>query len=1081
MGFNGLKSWLILYAGILLLAACQPDLPPTVQSFYQELPKELDFNIHVKPILSDKCYACHGPDKGKIKAGLQLHTAATAYANLAEHPDKKAIVPHRLNQSEMYHRIVSEETETLMPPPEFNVPLTDYEKAVLVKWIENGAEYRPHWAFIKPEKPTVPAVKNKAFIQNPIDNFILEKLAALDWQPSPQAEKELLLRRLSFDLTGLPPTMEEINTFLQDNSENAYEKQVDRLLNSVHYGEKIATDWMDVARYADTYGYQVDRYRDMSPWRDWVIESFNDNRPYDEFLTWQLAGDLLPNATKEQILATGFNRLHPMNMEDGIIGEEYRVEHVSDRVAVMGDGILGLTLSCAKCHDHKYDPISQKEYFQFYSFFNTISETGQVSWDKGTPPPTLQLPTKQQEKALVDLTQLVKEKEEKLTTIAQEEQTAIAQWIKNGRYQKLKNTIPQKGLVAKYPLENKLINTLNPRQRPKMDRFASPKEVPNFTGGHQGKGLLLDGDAWLECKDVGIFRRSDAFSIGLWIKIPAATKEGVIFHKNKGTTLHSYRGYHLYLKDNKLEWAMARTYPENAIILNSIKEIPKGKWIHLMVTYDGSSRAVGTSIFVDGEKVKTQILKDNLTRDIVFDYLEDIIYPEPLEPSLKIGGRWRGIGVKNTVVDDILVYNRTLTPLEVLQIGQAEKVKLIATTEPSKLNDAQKEPLQSYYLSNISKKYQSTQKQLKQVRTILVDSMEMIQEVMVMQEMEEPRKSYLLERGVYDNYGEEVFPNTPTSVGEMPDNLPKNRLGLAQWIVDKNNPLTARVAVNRYWQNYFGRGLVKTAQDFGNQGALPSHPALLDWLSVKFMESGWDVKALQKLIVLSATYRQSSLTSPELLEKDKENVWLARGPSVRLTSEMIRDNALFASGLINKKVGGESVYPYQPEGLWAMNFDPYPQDTGDKLYRRSLYTMWRRTIPNPTLSTFDQPDRNLCTVKRQKTNTPLQALVLLNDPTFVETAKVIGENMARVEDLEKSITLTYIQLTGKKPSQQELDVLLATQQKEYEVFKANPQKSKGWLSAGEYKIDPSLDKDLIAANAIVASVIMNGDAAITKR
>ncbi|MEM6320186.1 MAG: DUF1553 domain-containing protein [Bacteroidota bacterium] len=1066
---------------LLLMMACQPNLPESVQLAYQELPEELDFNIHVKPVLSDKCFACHGPDKGKIKAGLQLHTAELAYAELPESPGQKAIVPHSLKNSEAFHRIVSTDPETIMPPPEFNIQLSDYEKAVLIKWMEDGAEYEPHWAFIKPEKPAVPEVDNTARVYNPIDHFVLKKLAQQQLNPSPPAEKELLLRRLTLDLTGLPPTIEEINTFLADDSENAYEKQVDRLLASVHYGEKMATDWMDVARFSDTYGYQVDRYRDMSPWRDWVIESFNNNQPYDEFLTWQLAGDLLPNPTKEQILATGFNRLHPLNMEDGVIGEEYRVESVSDRVAVLGDGILGLTLSCAKCHDHKYDPISQKEYYEMYGFFNTINETGQISWDKAVPPPVLELPTERQEKILKELTASIKSKEENLEKITESERAAIAQWIDQGKYKPLVAKTPEKGLVAHYPLENKLTNVLNRRQKPRMDRFASPKEVPVFAEGHSGNGLLLDGDAWMECKEVGIFKRSDAFSIGLWVKMPAATEEGVIFHKNKGTTLHSYRGYHLYLKDKKLEWVMARTMPENAIVLTTLDELPKEKWVHLMVTYDGSSCAAGTSIFVNGVQAKTTTVKDNLTRDIVFNYLEDIIYPEPLEPSLKIGGRWRGVGIKGAVVDDILVYERALIDSEVSQIAQNPTTKLLAETLPTDLSTEQQSTLAQYYLTHYSTPYQKEKEQLAKVRQALVDSMETVQEVMVMQEMETPRKTFILGRGVYDNYEEEVTPNTVQSVLPMPDDLPKNRLGLAQWIVHQDNPLTARVAVNRYWQHYFGRGLVKTAQDFGNQGELPTHPELLDWLAVTFVESGWNVKALQKLMVMSATYRQSSFTSKGLLAVDKANKWLARGPNLRLTSEMLRDNALAASGLLNRQVGGESVYPYQPEGLWAMNFDPYPQDTGEKLYRRSLYTMWRRTIPNPTLATFDQPDRNLCTVNRQKTNTPLQALVLLNDPTFVEAAKVIGENMTRIENDTASITQTYVRLTGKKPSGTELNLLLKMREEEYHILKVNPEKSKGWLAAGAYQIDPNLDKNRVVANAIVASLILNGDVAIMKR
>ena len=1070
-------------AGLLLvcqLAACHSNIPSELSQSYKDLPKELDFNIHVKPILSDKCFACHGPDKAKQKAGLRLDVAEAAMGELPESPGKKAIVPGNLEKSELFHRILSKDPEIAMPPPEFKVSLTAYEKAVLVKWIDEGAEYKAHWGFIPPKLPKVPKIREPHLVQNEIDHFILKKLEEVGLQASPEADKELLLRRLTFDLTGLPPSPEEIEAFLIDKSPDAYEKQVDRLMASIHYAERMATDWMDVARYSDTYGYQVDRYRDMSPWRDWVIQSFHNNRPYDEFLTWQLAGDLLPHATSEQRLATGFNRLHPQNMEGGIIDEEYRVENVADRVAVLGDGIMGLTLSCAKCHDHKYDPISQKEYYELYSFFNNINETGQIAWDKSTPVPTMEIPTKRQKKVIDSLENRVVHQEQKLRKISAVEKEAIEEWIASGRYQqKIQNT-PIRGALAHYPLDKNLSNSLNFRQRPNMQRRFSKKELPQYVEGYLGKALSLDGDAWLDCDEVGIFKRSDAFSIGLWVNLPDSLEEGVIFHKNKGSALHSFRGYHLYLKDDKLEWVMARTWPENAIIEHSIREVPREEWVHLMVSYDGSSTAKGTKLYLNGQEVKTTVIKDNLTRDIVFNYLEDIIYPEPIEPNLKVGARWRGVGIKGAQVDDIWVFDRALSPIEIAQLGSKERVSGTKFSL-SELGQAQRPQLQEYYLANISPAYRSALATLRNYRTALVDSMENVQELMVMEEMQERRKTYVLNRGVYDDYGEEVSPNTPKSVMAFPDDLPKNRLGLAQWLTHPQNPLTARVAVNRYWQLFFGRGLVHTVQDFGNQGELPSHPELLDWLAVSFIESKWNVKALHKRMVMSATYRQASFTPGPLRELDGDNIWLARGPRFRLTSEMIRDNALAASGLLNRKVGGESVYPYQPEGLWAMNFDPYPQDTGEKLYRRSMYTMWRRTNPNPTLGTFDQPERNVCTVKRQKTNTPLQALVLMNDPTFIEASKVIGEYMALVEDPQTSIRLAYTQLTGKSPKDEEVKLLLALREEEYNVFQSHPKKAQSWLTTGAYEIDAKLDANLVAANAVVASVIMNGDVTLTKR
>lgn len=1065
---------------ITILSSCGVDLPKEVAIEYDNLPQELDFNVDVKPILSDKCYACHGPDKGKIVAGLQLHEANTAYAELPESPGKFAIVPSNLKNSEFYHRIMSEDPEVIMPPTTFNVPLSAKEKAVLIKWIEDGAKYQPHWAFKPLEPEKVPNIKNDKWANNDIDNFIVSRLEKEGLTPNKEADKEALLRRVSLDLTGLPPTIEEIHAFKKDNSKGAYEKQVERLLASPHYGEKMATDWMDVARFADTHGYQTDRARDMSPWRDWVIKSFNSNLSYDKFITYQLAGDLLSNPTKEQILATTFNRLHPQNAEGGIVDEEFRVEYVADRTAVVGQGMMGLTLACARCHDHKYDPISQKNYYELFSFFNNVNETGQISWDEGDiPVPTLMLPTEEEKKVIEFLNKNIAKSTKSQEAVAKSEKSDIEKWITASRYKAIGNTL-HKGKVAHFKLDNNLKSSIGNKVG-KMGRQFSKKEVPNFTKGKSGKGLLMDGDAWLDLKPVGVYKRSDSFSIGLWVNVPKELKEGIFFHKNKAVMLHSMKGYSLYLKDNKLEVVMAHTYPDNAIIERSIAEIPKDKWIHLAMTYNGSSKASGVKIFLDGKELATTVENDNLYKEIIFHDYEDVIYREPIEPGLKVGARWRGIGIKGASVDDIVVYNRALTELEVMQLGNATEAKSFLATAPSQLSSKQKEILSNYYLNHLSQTYKTARKNLAEQYTKLAVEMDDIQEVMVMKEMKEPRQAYILERGQYDVHGDSVFPNTPEFLLPFDKNLPKNRLGLAKWLTDPKHPLTARVAVNRYWQNYFGRGIVKTTEDFGNQGEIPSHPRLINWLAMEFINSGWDIKALQKMIVMSATYRQSSLCSEELRTKDTENILLARGPKLRLSSEMMRDNILTASGLINKKIGGKSVKPYQPAGLWEMNKQTYVPSTGDDLYRRTLYTFWKRTIPHPTLSTFDQPERSECSVRRQKTNTPLQALVLLNDPIFIEASRKIGEEITKADSAEKGIKTAFLSLTGRAIMEKELSVLLRLQKREYEKFLAKEGRAKGWLNAGEYQIDTSLDANLVAANAIVASAIINSDATITKR
>ena len=1069
-----LRYLFILGPVILLFYSCGPSLPSKIKEAYVDLPGELDFNADIKPILSDKCFACHGPDKGKIKAGLQLHESKVAFSELTESPGKFAIVPGNLNKSEAYHRIISEDENIIMPPPESNLVLTDREKAVLIKWIENGAKYEPHWAFVKPKEPHLPKVNQKQWPENEIDHFVLAKLEQNDLMPSSEADKELLLRRVSLDLTGLPPTEADILNFLQDDSPNAYEKQVNRLLASPHFGEKMATDWMDVARFADTHGYTVDRYRDMSPWRDWVIQSFNENIPYDQFITWQLAGDLMPNPSKDQLLATGFNRLHQQNMEGGIIDEEFRVEYVADRTAVLGTSLMAMTIACARCHDHKYDPISQKEHYELYSFFNNVNESGQISWGNDIPVPTMLMPTEEQDKIIAFLERQVVQQKEKLNAVKDAEQADLDKWMKTHQYRSIDKAGLRLGLVAKYALNNNL-QELSGSQSGQMKRMASAKELPSFVPGKTGAGLRLDGDAWLDLHPVGLFKRSDRFSIGLWIKIPESLNEGVIFHKCEGAKLHNFKGYHLYLRDNKLELMLAHTAPDNSIIILSKNEIPKEEWVHVMMTYDGSSKANGLSLYQNGIAIETSIENDNLYKDIHYEREPD------KEPGLQIGARWRGMGIKGAIVDDIVTYEKVLSPIEVLWIVDQIKARALIAKPYDRLKQQERKLLEAHYFLSISKSFKLITDQLTVAQRQLADSAQSLKEVMIMKEMSKPRQAYILERGQYDTYGEAVYPNTPVSILPFPNDYPKNRLGLAKWLFHPDHPLTARVTVNRYWQNYFGRGIVRTSEDFGNQGELPSHPKLLDWLAISFMKSGWDIKALQKQIVMSATYRQQSTPDEKLKEVDPYNVLLARGPAFRLTSEMMRDNALIASGLLNDRIGGESVKPYQPLGLWAMNGSKYQQDKGEKIYRRSLYTFWKRTVPHPTQATFDQPDRSECSVRRQKTNTPLQALTLLNDPIFVEASRKIGEFITRADNSQDAIESAYVKLTGRKPTDEELEILVALQQTEYQKMTKKQDKQRGWLNTGQYQADPQLDPDWLAANAVVASAIMNSDASITRR
>lgn len=1073
------RRFLTLLLSACCLYSCSPDLPKDVAQAYKELPDKLDYNLQVKPILSDKCFACHGPDKAKQKAGLRLDAAEFAYGPLPESPGKVAIDPGSLKGSELFHRILSSDPEYLMPTPSSHLSLTAKEKAILIKWIDEGAKYKPHWAFVRPELQTPPDIKNKNWtIHNPIDNFVLAKLQEEKLQPSPEADKELLLRRVSLDLTGLPPTIAEMDVFLADQSPNAYEKQVDRLLNSPHYGEKMAVDWLDLARFADSHGYTVDRVRDMSPYRDFIIDAYNRDLPYDKFIQWQLAGDLMPNPTKEMLIATAFNRNHPQNMEGGVVEEEFQTEYVIDRTNTFGNAFLGMSVGCAKCHDHKYDPISQKNYYELFSFFNNVKEAGQISFDDAMPTPTLLLPTKDKEKIIAYINTGIREEEKKSALLKDSAKTGFEKWLDAGEYKKLSHEkIPLAGLLANFDFDKgNLKNSVDPRQEGVMKReMGQAAGLPVFEKKEGGQALVLNGDDWLDLREVGVFRKSDPFSIGIRVNIPKDWKEGVIFHKSVAERLYNFRGYQLYLKDNRLQLNMAHTAPSNAITKIAKDDVPRDQWIQLTVTYDGSSKASGFRLFLNGAEMSMETTMDQLTKDILYTP-GSLGFTANKQPALQIGGWWRGRGFTGGKVDDIIVYDRGLTPFEIKVLaGQASWA------------GASSEALKDYYCSAVDPGIANEQKKLRQIRSALADSTESIDELMVMQEMPHPKKAHILIRGNYDSPGEEVFPNTPPAILPFPKDLPRDRYGLAQWLTREDHPLTARVEVNRLWQNFFGAGLVKTTEDFGNQGEMPSHPQLLDWLAVTFIKSGWDIKKLNKLIVMSATYRQDSRTTKEVREKDPENRLLAHGPAFRMSAEMIRDNALLASGLLDPTIGGKSVKPYQPAGLWEINNATYTPDSGNAVYRRSLYVLIKRSVPNPTLATFDAPSRSYCVVRRQPTNTPLQALVTLNDPAFVEAARVIGAQMtkeaaaARPNDSRKVITTAYRKLTGRTPTPKEVDLLGLLKETEEKKFRTQPEKAKGWLNTGQYKNEQGGDAPLIAAYAVVASTILNSDACLTKR
>ncbi|MFY0654878.1 MAG: DUF1553 domain-containing protein [Cyclobacteriaceae bacterium] len=1069
--------------GTLVLAlglSCSSDKPDAVVKEEANLPEVIDFNFHVKPILSDKCYACHGPDMSNQKADLRLDTPEGAYALLGEDQDHSAIVPGKLNKSHAYLRMVSDDPEFAMPPPEFKVELTNKEIATIAKWIEQGAEYKPHWSFIPPEDGALPDVQDETNIEQPLDRFILARLEQEGMSLSDRASKETLIRRASFDLTGLPPTLEEINSFLEDDSADAYEKVIDRLLASKAYGERMAADWMDVSRFADSDGYLDDKHRDFSPWRDWVIKAFNENMPYDQFVTWQLAGDLIPNATQESILATAFNRLNKKTSEAGIVFEEYRVEYTADRTHTLGTAFMGLTLECARCHDHKYDPISQKDYYKLFGFFNSTDEMGTpVYGPDQTPGPALLLSSEEEQEQIKFLRNLITEREAKDEQVVSDKEK-YQRWAAN---HKITSSVIQKSLkeslVAYYPFDKFTKKSGDKVSSPNVLSSSKPADLNRaiIKEGKFGQAVYIDDYNGGKLGDkVGWYERTDPFSIQLYIKPDTVHKEAAIIYHAEELRLGN-KGYFMTLRDNRVEFVISHSWPQNAIQVITKEAVEPKEWSQITVTYDGSSKASGITIYVNGDAKEFDVDYDNLYKGILYEYN---IHTYGFQ-GIAFGARSKYVPFKGGGLDEIKVYNKDLTSLEVLHSFNSN-----LAYEKMNAGDIPPSAREEYYFARIDTERKETRSQLKETRDKENDLFNGIQEIMVMGDLAEPRPTYVLNRGVYSARGEQVEPGVPESVMEFDENLPKNRLGLTKWLFDSKNPLTARVFVNRIWQMHFGRGLVNTTEDFGSQGSLPSHPKLLDWLALQFQNSDWDIKGLHKLILTSGTYMQRSVVNDELLEKDPENVLLARGPKFRLPAEMIRDNALAISGLLVDDIGGESVYPYQPAGIWDGLTTKswayrYLQEPGDGLYRRSLYTIWKRSAPPPSMLIFDIADRGVCTVKRELSNTPLQALVLLNDPQFVEASRVLAEKLIKTnKDTTERLETAFRLVTGRKPDQFESEQLCQFFDAEFNNFETNKVDALALLNTGESSWDASLNPAEVAALGVVVNSLMNTDAGYSK-
>ena len=965
-----------------------------------------------------------------------------------------------------------------MPPPKHNKPLKAEQVALLKRWVEEGAQWKKHWSFIPPERPELPTVKDRKWPRNAIDYFTLARLEKEKLQPNPEADKPTLIRRATLDLTGLPPSIEEVDAFLADKSRNACEKLVDRLLASPHYGERMAQNWLDLARYADTSGYHFDGVRFMWLWRDWVINAFNDNKPYDEFTVEQLAGDLLPKPTQSQRVATGFVRNNMTNDEGGADPDEYLNKYVADRVTTVGAVWMGLTVGCIECHDHKYDPLTTKEFYRLYAFFHNVPEKGLDRIRTDNPPPRLPVPTSDQALKFVEADFRLKDAEKTLQDRANELGETQEKWEleTNAKSPPKPN---EEGLVAVIALDESLAIFSSPGT---TEGKMVDAEKPEYADGRLGKALKLDGKAHADFGPLARFDRTNAFSYGAWVKLDG---DGAVLSKMEKSP--GYRGFDLLFADERFQVHLAHAWPDNALKVRTKDKFPKNQWLHVLATYDGSGKAAGVKLYVNGRGREVEIEKDKLTDSIAN------------AESVRIGAR-NGEATLKGQVDDVRFYQRTLTAEDARSLTLNGYLPLIAKSRGNRTDDERSE-LQRFYKENYAVDYLRSDAALAEARKRKEEFYGKIPTTLVMEEMNPPRDTFVFVRGDFRTKGEQVTPGTPAVLPPLPEG-PANRLALAHWLVARENPLMARVTVNRYWSVFFGTGLVKTINDFGAQGEWPSHPELLDWLAVQFRDGSepmrkasrvrddsapgsvcaWDVKGLVRLIMTSATYRQSAVVTPEKLERDPYNRFFTRGPRVRLDAEFVRDNALAVAGLLNDQIGGPSVKPYQPPGIWDGVDAKYEQDKGNALYRRGMYVFWRRSAHYPSFATFDAPSREVCTFLRQRSQTPLQSLVLMNDPAYVEAARGLAERVLREEpnDADKRLLRAFRHTLGRAPQSDEVVVLQKTYAQQLANFRQDSDAAKALLKVGESPLPESADPAELAAMTAVANVLLNLNETITK-
>lgn len=1016
-----------------------------------------DFIREVRPILAAHCFNCHGFDAGARKAGLRLDERAAALRPAKS--GASAIVPGHPEASELLLRVT--DSADPMPPAETGKRLTTGEVDILRRWIAAGAEYRPHWAFTAPARPAEPAVRDVRWVRQPIDRFTLARMEREGLQPSPEADSARLLRRVSLDLTGLPPRPEDLRAFLADAAPGAYERAVDRLLASPAYGERMAVDWLDAARYADSNGYFRDNTRQIWPWRDWVIRAFNRNQPFDQFTIEQLAGDLLPAPTDEQRIATGFNRNHMVTGETGVIDEEYRVEYVADQIETTAAVWMGLTLGCARCHDHKYDPVTQADYYRLFAFFDRSVEKGLVNPDD--PPPVMIVASPEEKAHLAALKSAHDAADARLKTLTEILREPAEAWAA-GAARALQP--PAEKLLTHAALDYDVTETSGPAERPAVSGAFSQDL------GVIGKAAVFGGAQHLEFPASLPLEADRAWTLGVWVK-PTANLVGVLA---KMSADEDRRGVEVIWAKGQLQVNLVHRWVANAIEITTRPALRGSDWRHVVVSYDGSSRAAGVAVYVDGQRQAVQVTRDTLRGPIGNDR------------PLLLGRRDAGLGYHG-LMDEFRLLARALEPAEVRNWYWAERLHDALALEPAKRDARAKQRLLEAYIEREGDPAVRTeQESARRAAEEEAAYRAAIPQTLVMQDAPTPRVTRLLKRGQYDQPGETVTAGVPAWLPPLPAGAPPDRLALARWLVTPEHPLTARVAANRLWQQCFGEGLVTTPADFGTQGQPPSHPELLDWLAVRLVESGWDVKALLRSIVTSATYRQNSAATPELLTRDPENQRLARGPRFRLPGEMLRDQALAVSGLLIERLGGPPVKPFQPPGLWeAVSYNgelSYEPDPGEGRWRRSVYSYWKRTAPPPGIQIFDSPTRETCTLRRPRTNTPLQALLLLNEETQVEAARSLATRVLKEErgaGDTAGLEALFLRVTQRRPDPVEIGVLVSLLAKLRDRYAAAPAEAARFASVGTAPAGRDLDPRELAPWTAVAQAVLNLDEVVTRR